>query len=152
MHTIFNWFQIEGVWEARFSDKYNNGIPRNEVDTVRKMFLRDLEGAKLEGAVGNLPKFTHFMVIFSNAFYFLLTVNESKPKILSWFGQCEFYIKKTCWDSGCLSSPSATATSVAGSLFKIKESHQRFFVFCIVNILSKWLNDCTAVIQRVFTM
>lgn len=54
--------QIEGVWEATYGDKYNNGIPSDEVDTVRKKFIKDLEKAKLEGAAHDLPKFTHYMV------------------------------------------------------------------------------------------
>ncbi len=54
---------------ARYGDKYPSGVSRAEVEKVRDKFLSDIENAKFEGAVSDMPKFTSYMVRIPSIFF-----------------------------------------------------------------------------------
>ena len=56
------WFQIEAVWEARFSEVYSNGVSTEEMEHLHEEFVNTISHGNVVGSNLTLVKFRNFMV------------------------------------------------------------------------------------------
>jgi hypothetical protein len=55
-------FQIEAVWEARFSEVYSNGVNKEEMESLHEEFVNTINQGNIVGSNLTMVKFRNFMV------------------------------------------------------------------------------------------